>query len=61
LLLFGEVKQQLSGCLFDDADDLPTAVQEIMDDPEKPTLIRVFHKWVRRQEPHIQTQGKHVG
>jgi hypothetical protein len=35
--LFGKVKQQLSGCSFDDADDLLAAVQEIVDGFEKPT------------------------
>jgi hypothetical protein len=36
-LLFGEVKRQLSGCPFDHAGDLPTAVQEILDGLDKPT------------------------
>jgi hypothetical protein len=40
--LFGDVKRQLSGCSFDHADDLPTAVQEIRDGFDRPTLIKVF-------------------
>jgi hypothetical protein len=40
--LFGDVKRRLSGCSFDDADDRPSVVEEILDDCEKPTLIRVL-------------------
>jgi histone-lysine N-methyltransferase SETMAR len=34
--LFGDVKRQLSGCSVDHADDLLTAVQEILDAFDKP-------------------------
>jgi hypothetical protein len=59
--LFGDVKQQLNGCSFDRADDLRTAVQEILDSSDKPTLIRVFEEWVRRVEQYIETEGEYVG
>jgi hypothetical protein len=58
--LFGEVKRRLSGCSFHNADDLLTTVQAILDGFEKPTSIRVFDEWVRRQEQCIQTQGECV-
>jgi hypothetical protein len=48
--LFGGVKRQPSGCFFDDADGLLTAVQVILHGIEKPGLIKVFDKWVRRLE-----------
>jgi hypothetical protein len=59
--LFGDVKQQLSGCSFNHADDLRTVVQEILDGSDKPTLIRVFEEWVRRVEQYIETEGGYVG
>jgi hypothetical protein len=54
--LFGDVKRQLSGCSFDQADDLPTAVQEILDGFDKPKCIKVFEKCVRRLEQCIETK-----
>jgi hypothetical protein len=47
---FGDVKRQLSGCSFDDASDLLTTIQEILDGFEKPTSVMVFEEWVRRRE-----------
>jgi hypothetical protein len=46
--LFEDVKQPLGGCSLDQSDDLPTSVQEILDSFDKPALIRVFEKWVRK-------------
>jgi hypothetical protein len=56
--LFRDAKRQLSGCSFDDPDDLLTAVQEILYGFENPTPIRVFDKWVRRLEQLIETEGE---
>jgi hypothetical protein len=56
----GNVERQLSGCSFDDVDDLLTAVQEILCGFEKPRLITVFNEWVMRLEQHIETQGEYV-
>jgi hypothetical protein len=42
--LFADVKRQLTGCSFDHADDLFTAVQEILDSFNKPTSIRAFEE-----------------
>jgi hypothetical protein len=42
--LFGAVKRQLSKCSFDHVDDLLTAVQEILDGSDKPTLIKFFEE-----------------
>jgi hypothetical protein len=47
---FGDVKRQLSGCSFDDASHLLTAIQDILDGFEKPTSVMVFQEWVRRRE-----------
>jgi hypothetical protein len=58
---FGNVKRQLSGCSFDHADDLLTAAQEILDDFDRPTLIRVFEEWAKRLEQCIATEGDSVG
>jgi histone-lysine N-methyltransferase SETMAR len=58
--LFGNVKRHLSGCCFNDSDGLLTVVQEILDGFHKPTLIKVFEKWVRRLEQDIDTQGEYV-
>jgi hypothetical protein len=55
--LFGDVKRQLSGCSFDHADDMLTAVQEILDGFDKPTLNRAFEEWVRRLQQCIETKG----
>jgi hypothetical protein len=54
------VRRQLSGCFFDDADDLLTAVQGILGGFEKPALIRVFDKWVKRLEQYIMTRRKGI-
>jgi hypothetical protein len=59
--LFEDVKGQLSECFFDHADDLLTAVQEILDGFDKPTLVRVFEEWVRILEQCIETEGECVG
>jgi hypothetical protein len=40
--LFEDVKRQLGGCSFDDADDLLTAVQQILDGRDKPMVIKIF-------------------
>jgi hypothetical protein len=54
--LFGDVKRQLSGCSFDHADDLLTAVREILDAFGARTLIRVSEEWVMRLEQCIETK-----
>jgi hypothetical protein len=54
--LFGDAKRQLSGCSFDHDDDLLTAVQEILDGFDKPTLIMVFEEWVMRLQQWIETK-----
>jgi histone-lysine N-methyltransferase SETMAR len=59
--LFGDVKRQLSGYSFNHADDLSTAVQEILDSFDKPSLVGVFEEWVRRLEQCIETKGEYVG
>jgi hypothetical protein len=59
--LFGHVKRQLGGYSLDHADNLFTAVQEILDGSDKPTLIRFFEEWVRRLEQCIETEGEYVG
>jgi hypothetical protein len=56
--LFGDAKRELSGCSFDDADDLLTAVQEPLDGFEQSTSISVFDEWVKRLEQCIETQGE---
>jgi hypothetical protein len=50
------VKRQLSGCFFDHADDLLTAVQEVLDGFDKSTSISVFEEFVRRLEQCIETE-----
>jgi hypothetical protein len=60
-LIFGDVKGQLSGCSFDRANDLFTAVREILDGFGKHTLIRVFEEWVKRWGQSIETKGEYVG
>jgi hypothetical protein len=40
--LLEDAKRQLSGGSFDHADDLLTAVQEILDGFDKPPLMRVL-------------------
>jgi hypothetical protein len=59
--LFGNMKRQLSGCSFGHADDLQTAVQEILERFDKPTLIKSFEKWVRTLEQRIETTGESIG
>jgi hypothetical protein len=54
------LKRQLSECSLHDADDLLTAVQEILDGFGKSTLIRIFDKWVMGLEQFIETQGEYV-
>jgi hypothetical protein len=46
--LFGDVKRQLSGCSFDNGDDLLMTVHEILDGSDRPTLISVFEESDRR-------------
>jgi hypothetical protein len=55
------VKRQLSECSFGHADDLLTAVQEILDGFDKPMLIRVFEEFGRRLEQYIEAKGGYVG
>jgi hypothetical protein len=59
--LFGDVKRPLSGCSFDHADDLLTAVQKTLDSFDKAASIRVFEECVRRLEKCIVTKGEYVG
>jgi hypothetical protein len=56
--LFGDIKQQFSGCSFDDADNLLSLVQEILDGFEKLALIWVFNERQRRLEQYPETQGE---
>jgi hypothetical protein len=55
------MEQQLSGGFFTDADNVFTAVQEILDSFDKPTLIKVFVEWVRRLEQWIEAEPEQVG
>jgi hypothetical protein len=52
------VNQPLSGCFFGHADDLISAIQEILDDFEKPTFTKVFDKWIRKLEQWIEIPGE---
>jgi hypothetical protein len=59
--LFGDVKRQLSGCFFDSTDDLLLTVRRILDGYDRPRLISVFHKWMRRPRECIDPGGDSVG
>ena len=59
--IFGDVKRQLNGCSFESGDDLFTAIRHILHGSDRPTLISVFHEWMRRLRKCIDTGGDSVG
>jgi hypothetical protein len=59
--LFGDAKSKLSGWSFDSTDDLLMAVRHILDGYDRPTLISVFHEWMRRLRECIDAGGDDVG
>ena len=60
VFLFGDVKRQLSGCSFNSAVDLLTAVHDILDGYGRSTLISVFEEWMRRLRQCIDAEGDDV-
>jgi histone-lysine N-methyltransferase SETMAR len=58
--LFGNVKRCLAGFSFEDADQLPAAVEGVLEGIEKMTMQAVFLEWLDRLWKCIATNGKYT-
>jgi hypothetical protein len=58
--LFGYVKRCLAGLLFENADLLLAAVEDVLEGVEKVTLQAVFLEWMDRIKKWIATNGEYT-
>jgi histone-lysine N-methyltransferase SETMAR len=58
--LFGHVKRCLAGLSFEDADQLLTAVEGILEGIEKVTLQAVLLEWMDRLKKYIAINGEYT-
>jgi hypothetical protein len=57
---FGDMKGRLSGCSFDNDDQLFGAISEILSIFEAETLNRVFREWMKRLQQSRSTEREYV-
>jgi hypothetical protein len=58
--LFGYVKRAIQGSEFQTVEELLAAVVGILNAVPAETLISAFHKWIRRPQTCIDTDGEYV-
>jgi hypothetical protein len=58
--LFGYVKRCLAGLSFEDADQLPAAIEGVLEGIEKVTVQVVFLEWMERLRKCIATNGEYT-
>jgi hypothetical protein len=58
--LFGYVKRCVAGLSFEDADQLPAAVEGVLEGIEKVTLQAAFLEWMDRSRKCIATNGNYT-
>jgi hypothetical protein len=58
--LFGYVKRCLASLSFEDAYQLPAAVEDVLEGIEKATLQAVFLEWMDRLKKCIATDGEYT-
>ena len=55
--LFGYIKDQLKGCIFNSKEDLLSAIRSILETISTETLKKVFLKWEERLKKVIDSNG----
>jgi len=58
--LFGYLKQTMAGQQYENPDQLYLAVDEILSEIPKDTLIGVFQTWERRSMEVIRSNGEYI-
>jgi hypothetical protein len=56
--LFGYLKDKLQGCSYDSADELFSAITDLMETLEKSLLRCVFDKWILRLHLIVESGGE---
>jgi hypothetical protein len=54
------LKDKLQGCSYDSADELFSAIMDLMENLEKSLLHRVFEEWISRLHFVLESGGEYI-